>query len=249
MTVEEKYLIHYIAKRSCEADKIESDVIGYCDLTFVIDGTLTYEIQHERFTLGAGDAMFCPENCERFREKGNGKSVYISVNFRCGSKDIPLLPYCVRNVYDHDIDYYLSKLLEIYFQNGKFTQKKSSCLLELILCEMLDKLSDGGENKYVAMMRRFISYNWYKKISLDEISAAAHLSPSYSSAIFKKTVGISITDYITDIRISRASEMLKFSSESVAEIAEKTGFCDIFYFSRTFKKIKGMSPVQYRSMK
>jgi AraC-like DNA-binding protein len=43
--------------------------------------------------------------------------------------------------------------------------------------------------------------------------------------------------------------MLRFSNETVAEIAAKTGFCDIYYFSRAFKKNKGMSPLQYRKMK
>lgn len=247
--MDEKYLIHNLVRRNCAAYKIDAGVISYCDLTFVFDGSLEYEINSRHFTVGSGDAMFCPEGSLRRREKGTEKSVYVSINFRCDSRDIPLLPFYIKNAYNHDIDYCLTKLLEIYVQNGKYTQKKCSCLLEFIICELLDGLSDNGENKYVAMMKRYISYNWYKKTNLAEIAAAAHLSPSYSSAIFKKTVGVSVSDYITDIRIVRACEMLKFSSESVAKIAEKTGFCDIFYFSRTFRKIKGMSPLQYRAMK
>lgn len=245
-----RYFIHYLAKRSCIAEKIDDfEPLTYCDLTFVIDGSLNYRINGQSFTLGPGDAMFCPEGGIRKREKGTERTNYISINFRCSGSDVPLMPYCMRDIYCHDIDYCVSKLLGIYYQNGKYTLKKCSCLIEYVLFEMLERLSDEEENRHVALMKRYISYNWYRKISLDEISEAAHLSRSYSSAVFKKTVGMSISDYIIDIRISRACEMLRFSNESVADIADKTGFCDIFYFSKTFKRIKGISPLQYRSMK
>ena len=53
-------------------------------------------------------------------------------------------------------------------------------------------------------------------------------------------------DYIIDMRVRKACEMLKYSDVSVTEIAESTGFCDIFYFSRMFKKAIGVSPTNYR---
>ncbi len=246
---DKKYSIFYLSKRCCAATRIESAAIDFNDLTIVTEGTLSYRINGQSMTLGAGDAMFCPAGATRFREKGTELTNYISINFRCDTSDIPLLPFYIKDAYSFDIDYCLSKLIEIFYQNGKYAAQKCAGLLEFILFEMLDKLSDEEENRHVALMKRYISYNWFKKINLDEISAAAHLSRSYSSAVFKKAVGVSIIDYVIDIRINRACEMLRFSDESVADIAEKTGFCDIFYFSKTFKRIKGMSPLQYRAMK
>ena len=98
-------------------------------------------------------------------------------------------------------------------------------------------------------MKRYISNNWSGAVSLSDIASACHLSETYCSALFKKCTGVTVSDYVMNIRLKRAEEMLRFSNETVAEIASKTGFCDIYYFSRAFKKNKGMSPLQYRKLK
>ncbi|MGN1121890.1 MAG: helix-turn-helix domain-containing protein, partial [Eubacteriales bacterium] len=79
------------------------------------------------------------------------------------------------------------------------------------------------------------------------IASSAHLSPSYSSALFKESTGSSIIDYIINLRIAKACDMLKYSDRRISEIAESAGFCDIFYFSRMFKKHMGVSPAKYRA--
>ena len=84
-------------------------------------------------------------------------------------------------------------------------------------------------------------------MSLEEIAESVHLSASYSSALFKSSTGVSVMDYIINLRITKACDMLKYSDRLISEIAESTGFCDIFYFSRMFKKIMGVSPAKYRS--
>ncbi len=244
-----KYRIHHLVKRTCTVYKIDDKELPYCDLTFVIDGSVNYRINGQSFTVGAGDAVFCPMGASRYREKGENRAVYVSINFMCEKNDIPLLPFYLENVYNHDIDFCISKMLEIYFRSGVYTQNKCSCLLEYILCDLPERRNVSGENKHVVLMKRYISYNWNEGINLPDIADACHLSESYCSSLFKQYVGQTISDYITDIRINRASEMLRYSNESVSEIAEKTGFCDIYYFSRTFKKIKGMSPLQFRKMK
>jgi len=245
----EKYKIQYLVKRVCVPDRIFDMPINYCDLTFVIEGKLNYRIGQHTFTVEAGDAMFCPEGVTRYRENGDEKAVYVSVNFRCEKEDIPLLPYYLKDVYSHDVGFALEKLLEIYLKNSPYTHRKCSSLLEYIICDILEKHTAVNENSHVALMKRYISNNWSGAVSLSDIASACHLSETYCSALFKKCTGVTVSDYVMNIRLKRAEEMLRFSNETVAEIASKTGFCDIYYFSRAFKKNKGMSPLQYRKLK
>ena len=55
-----------------------------------------------------------------------------------------------------------------------------------------------------------------------------------------------VMNYIIRVRIGKACEMLKYSDDMIYEIAENTGFKDLYYFSNMFKKIVGMSPKKYR---
>ena len=57
---------------------------------------------------------------------------------------------------------------------------------------------------------------------------------------------MSINSYILDIRMQRATQMLRYTNKSIADIAAKTGFPDIYYFSRAFKREMNVSPSEYR---
>lgn len=96
------------------------------------------------------------------------------------------------------------------------------------------------------MALTFITHNYHAKISTNEIAAAAYLSRSYLSELFKKTYGIGPHEYLTMYRLSQAKKQLLNTKCSVADIAEQTGFRDIFTLSRVFKKKFGITPTEYR---
>ncbi len=72
------------------------------------------------------------------------------------------------------------------------------------------------------------------------------VSPSYLSGLFRKEVGVTLTDYIHKVRIDHSLILLNTSAFSIQEIAEQVGFLDVNYFTRTFKKYHGISPKKYR---
>lgn len=72
------------------------------------------------------------------------------------------------------------------------------------------------------------------------------MSPNYFSSIFKQEIGISAVNFITDVRMKKAQELLSQSDNSVVDIAKKVGYEDSQYFFRVFKKNVGMTPLQYR---
>lgn len=92
----------------------------------------------------------------------------------------------------------------------------------------------------------FITRNYHAKISTGSIAAASYLSRSYLSELFKKTYGIGPHEYLTMYRLSQAKKQLQNTNCSVAQIAEQTGFRDVFTLSRVFKKKFGITPSEYR---
>lgn len=81
---------------------------------------------------------------------------------------------------------------------------------------------------------------------LQRYAAAAGLSVSQFSFLFKQHTGISPMNYLTEARMQRACEYLDTSEASIKEIASQLGYEDALYFSRSFKKCTGLSPTQYR---
>ena len=81
--------------------------------------------------------------------------------------------------------------------------------------------------------------------SLDAISRELSYNKKYISTLFKKHIGIGITEYVNTVRIQNACTMIEQGFISVGDIAEKCGFADVHYFSKIFKAKMGMVPSQY----
>ena len=95
-------------------------------------------------------------------------------------------------------------------------------------------------------VRQYLTEHYGEKITLDQLSERFFLNKYYLTRLFRSTYGITISDYILELRIRRAKELLRFSSESLEEIARLCGFYDLAYFSRKFKNAEGCSPSAFR---
>jgi YesN/AraC family two-component response regulator len=98
----------------------------------------------------------------------------------------------------------------------------------------------------IEQVQQFISSNLSKDISLTDAAALVHLNPSYLSQLFKQQTGGKFVDYVIEMRMEEAKKLLLKTSLRVSEIAERLGYGDISYFSSTFKKLIGCTPLEYR---
>jgi AraC family L-rhamnose operon transcriptional activator RhaR/AraC family L-rhamnose operon regulatory protein RhaS len=85
-----------------------------------------------------------------------------------------------------------------------------------------------------------------RRWTLQELAAAAHMSESSLLATFKDATGQSPIAYLIQLRIQRATELLRHGDQSISEIAFSVGFEDSNYFSRQFRKSMHTSPREYR---
>lgn len=97
--------------------------------------------------------------------------------------------------------------------------------------------------------QRIIDYalgHYKEELSLKTLAEKFHGNPAYIGQIFRKDTGKSFADYVKQIRIDRAKELLVQTSLNAKDIGEKTGFLSSTYFSTVFRKETGLSPERYR---
>jgi two-component system response regulator YesN len=92
----------------------------------------------------------------------------------------------------------------------------------------------------------YISNNYHKDISRDDIANQIHLNPTYFSHLFKAQMGQSFIEYLRQIRIDRAKHLLEFTNDYQIHI--KVGYNSSKYFAKVFRQQTGYTPSEYRKM-
>ena len=133
------------------------------------------------------------------------------------------------------------------------------------LKELLDKINDldkkgkrtnndiitneinfvNEECNYSKSIKKSIDYihkNYNKHISLQDISNYVFLSHEYFSRLFKEEVGENFSSYLTNYRMKKAENLIKNTDKKISQIAIEVGYANASYFSRSYKKFKGISP-------
>lgn len=102
-------------------------------------------------------------------------------------------------------------------------------------------------NLLMGKVKKYLQHNYMAcDISLDSVSAMLGLNASYFSALFKRTFQVNFLDYLTELRMEAAKELLRDPLRSTAEVAGMVGYESANYFTRAFKKKVGMTPTEYR---
>lgn len=111
----------------------------------------------------------------------------------------------------------------------------------------LSKREESSSN-VVDIAKEYIKQNYSKALNLDEVSYYVNISPYYFSKIFKEGTGENFIEYLTNIRIEKAKELLSNTDYSMKEICVMVGYSDPNYFSRSFKKNVGVTPTEYKEV-
>jgi AraC-like DNA-binding protein len=115
-----------------------------------------------------------------------------------------------------------------------------------------DLFNTTAENRNEDSIDRSIAFmreNIHNLLSLKQLAEQALISPSHYSALFKKKTGYPPLEYFNHIKIQKACQYLKFTTNNIKEISYKLGISDPYYFSRLFSNVMGISPVEFRNRK
>ncbi|WP_256761772.1 response regulator [Cohnella sp. WQ 127256] len=98
----------------------------------------------------------------------------------------------------------------------------------------------------ISKIQLYIQDNLHKELSRDDIANSVYRNPAYLSRLFRKETGLSLSDYIVQVKIEKVKVQLKETNDKISNIAEGLGYLHFSYFAKLFKKVTGVTPQEYR---
>jgi AraC-type DNA-binding domain-containing proteins len=244
----------------------ESHVHDWFDISFIMKGSLTYEIEGRLYNVSAGDLVvigpgkyhkeICDSNlqsevlfvCIRFIKNHEAFDIARQMNISEVTKIVNLKEVyeifeCILSEVTYREEGYLLKvnaqvynLLVSIYRNETNVNRKIN---------NIKKLSNYRKKKTTDDIMEYIECNFKQKISLNELSKVFFLSPQYISSMFKKQTGYTPVEYLNKLRITKAKEMFLIGESNISRVAEEVGIGDIHYFYKVFRQFENNTPAQF----
>lgn len=161
---------------------------------------------------------------------------YMREAMRLGSAD-----YVLKPIDYEELDGILTNLVERINRN-----KEEVEIPENIRMDIAKQEAEEPHNASIHSAKHFILEHIQDNICIDDIADEVHLNAQYLMRLFKKEMGVSILEYITDERIKLAKELLIRTDYPINQVADSVGYANYSYFTKIFRRSVGMSPKQYR---
>jgi YSIRK-targeted surface antigen transcriptional regulator len=143
-------------------------------------------------------------------------------------------------------------LSDLFIQNVEELHDRMAVdrLVENALLEFTERVGKSKTHMYskpVYVCQNHIFTHLYEELTLPHLAEAAMINPNYLSALFKKEVGISISEYIQRAKVEEAKTLITYTSHPLTEISSLLNFHDQSHFTKVFKKFAGVTPKQFKS--
>jgi two-component system, response regulator YesN len=118
------------------------------------------------------------------------------------------------------------------------------CVIKI--CDYINELRKSSGKKTIEAIIKFIDDYYYMDINLNDLASKYYINPNYLSQLFKNEININFIDYLTQIRIEKAKNLLKDTDLASYKVSELVGYGNSRYFSDVFSKHVGNTPTKYR---
>jgi two-component system response regulator YesN len=139
--------------------------------------------------------------------------------------------------------------LPIEQAHAHFRRRAAACLErdgDRLADAIRSRLEADGVSSVMRQMKDYIHRHYADKIGLQDIADAVGISKNYVSAVFKNEAGATVLQYIVDLRLKKAAELLAEGGHRIYEVAQRVGYDDIDYFAKLFRTSYGMTPAEYK---
>ncbi len=219
----------------------------FFEVFYIAKGEFEVMLAGRTERVGTGDTFLVAPNVHhQFISESGGELLYVGISLHTDASA----------VYRDFIRWNDSSLTELFRQTCSLTEKKGVDALRKsvkglmpALCSVVLSLHPKGyEETADALSQKIMNYlslHLGENITMKEIADALYMNPHYLGEYFKKKNGISIKNYLLQLRMQKAFAMLKEGKQSVSQIAKSVGFDTVQYFSTKFKEYYGASPGKY----
>ena len=261
--------IHYFEFKS--SYNFSSEIHNYWELVYIDKGSAIVTSDGNSKKLSQGEIIFHKpgENHSIASDVNDPPTVFI-ITFYCPSKVMsffnnkhmnvptPLRKYITEMINDGEEAYHLEDDSPYETQlkkrrDGLFGSEQliklnlEMLLLKLIRSTTLPKIDDDTKNydKLTTAIIDILTNNVYGRITVEEISKKTGFSRTHISSVFKKNCGLTITEYLTQLKISEAKYLIRKDIYTISQISDFLCYDNPHYFYRVFKKETNMTPKQY----
>lgn len=231
----------------------------HAEMFFIMSGSGTFQLQRHSFPVSGRSLVIINPgvmHCEQSNQGSPLEYIVLGVeNLEMAANEQGY----VLTTFNRDWDT-VSVSLRLMLQEARSGQDGYSqvCqrMLEIILLRILRRrgLSLASEavgmddNRECGMVRRYIDEHFKESITLDQLAELAHINKYYLVHAFRKAYGTSPINYLISRRIQESRFLLTNSNHSLSQIARILGFSSLSYFSQSFHRTEGVSPMEYRNL-
>ena len=231
----------------------------HAEMFFIMSGSGTFQLQRHSFPVSGRSLVIINPgvmHCEQSNQGSPLEYIVLGVeNLEMAANEQGY----VLTTFNRDWDT-VSVSLRLMLQEARSGQDGYSqvCqrMLEIILLRILRRrgLSLASEavgmddNRECGMVRRYIDEHFKESITLDQLAELAHINKYYLVHAFRKAYGTSPINYLISRRIQESRFLLTNSNHSLSQIARILGFSSLSYFSPSFHRTEGVSPMEYRKL-
>lgn len=239
----------------------------------VLRGFCYISVNGQCIRIKKNDCLIIFPNAEHFHFLGNnGSCRLINVHFKLGDASdffsMDTLQGSLRFFYElrtNTRSYFklidnnsLSSISEKIVYEEENKNAYSEVLLKLYFCELYIQLSkvirevcstfEKPVNEHVSKALEYINGNYSEKLAADGLAKYIGVSTRHISRLFSETLGTTMNDYINELRIRKAKELLGTNKMDITDVALSVGFSTSQYFAKCFKKYESISPKQYKKL-
>lgn len=248
--------------------RVSSNVQKSMEFLFILKGELRVVINNQKYILLESDVVLINSG-DAYEIYGQGENIVLSMqidnnflkNIIKGEQNLFLCNSSIsKNEHYYEIRKILSQIMYQYFiKEYRFEFKIMSLLYALLYlldvnfaveedCKVQN--FEGENTKYNERTNNIVLYikqNYYKQISLQDVADAQHLTPEYLSKFFKTHMGMNLSKYLNEYRLSQAVKELISTENSITMVAMNNGFPNSAAFNKIFKEVYNTTPAEYRA--
>jgi AraC-like DNA-binding protein len=228
---------------------------------YILDGKGVFQARGLTYRLHKGQGfLICPGEITYYEADTEYSWHYSWVGFHRIKAESCLIQASLtadNPVFTYEKDAFIKDCFKEMMATGSYVKGREFRLLGLLYMFLSQLIETNGKERfpgytsdkkelYVKKAVEFMEMNYSRKISVAELAGNVGLDRSYFGALFKERLNISPQEYLINLRVNKACELMDNNSLSIGDISRSVGYEDPLLFSKVFRRIKSCPPREYR---